>query len=129
MIAYKVVNSKRKSVLAEPGSKYCLTYKKGTTVIAPRNTLGIMCFKTKIKARIFINTMQATTWKIIKVSSGEEEASYPDFVSKSTFKNSLDLFYKISPNHRLLHKYYKGNVITTNPWPATICFNQIKVLT
>jgi len=120
MIAYKAVTPDRKSVIVELYSKYCLNYKKGKTVIAPDNTLGIMCFKTKQEVENFIEafTLHTQRWIIIKVDSGKEKSSHPKSISNNTSEYILDDFYNHSPMYNQME-----------PWKDTICFKQIKVLT
>ena len=74
MIRYKVVIRKtRESIIGmlhnrPKKSSYILKYKKGTIVTAPKNTVGILVFKTLSNAEKFMEIYSDPTYyKILKI--------------------------------------------------------------
>jgi len=96
---YKVIKGRtRMSAIINGRSKYGRLYKKGETVYAEPDTLGIMCFKTKEEAVNF--SMDLSGWnyhhtknfKVVRVKPIGKRKKI-DYISKFLTSNCLDNFY------------------------------------
>ena len=96
---YKVIKRRtRMSAIINGRSKYGRLYKKGKTIYADPNTLGIMCFKTKEEAVNFARDLSGWNYhhnknfKVVKVKPiGKGKKIH--YISKFLTTNSLDNFY------------------------------------
>lgn len=70
MIKFKVVDKNRRSCVVPQGSKFCLEYKRGKTVMALPDTIGIMVFEEYYYARTFISdNRKHDDWQILEVQA------------------------------------------------------------
>lgn len=89
---FKCTAGDRESVFTQ--GDYCLKYKKGTTVKALKNTMGIMCFDTHKNAKIFSITHGVGSVDIIRVR-GIGEGRVPTVVAKCQWSGYLNMFYSV----------------------------------
>ncbi len=91
-IVFKCTTGDRESVFTQ--GPYCLKYKKGTTVEAPKNTMGIMCFDTYKNAKSFAVTHGVGMVEIIRVK-GIGEGKVPTAIAKCQWSGYLNVFYSV----------------------------------
>lgn len=91
-VVFKCTAGDRESVFTQ--GPYCLKYKKGTTVEAPKNTMGIMCFDTYKNAQSFAITHSVGMIEIIRVK-GIGEGRVPVVIGKRQWTGYLNLFYSV----------------------------------
>ncbi len=91
-IVFKCTTGNRLSVFTQ--DSYCLQYKKGTTVEAPKNTMGIMCFDTRKHAESFAVTHGVEAFEIITVK-GVGEGKVPTAIAKCQWSGYLNAFYSV----------------------------------
>jgi len=125
-IRWKVVkNNTNKSALIDSRSPFCLTYTPGENVFAKEDTLGVMVFKTKANAEIWMGCIsmqkykQVKLIKVIPIGKGKT----PEKISSKIKTHSLRSFYND------LDKYGMGNTWSTNePLSDSICYPGVHVL-
>lgn len=116
---YKVVKKKsNKSCIVNGNSKFCLTYEKDTYVKALEKTLGIMVFKTRQDAELWMEGWRNVEdcWKIkrvIPIGRGKT----PSEISKYISSQYLRHFYK---------DYWMDERIS--PVSGTICYPGVYVV-
>ena len=116
---FKVVKSRtNKSCIVNGNSKFSLTYEKDTNVYATEGTLGIMVFKTKVDAQLWMGEWLSggTKWKIkrvIPIGRGKTPDQICEFVSTV----DLELFYE----------GYLGDA-QDDIVPGTICYPGVFVI-
>jgi len=121
MIAYKVVNPERGSIMVDKykrfgeycpeENKYYLKYPKGQIVEAVKGSLGIFCFETKESAIAWLGDKED-----ILMIEPLTEGHKPKHFQKGISEEYLDAFYE-NP------EMYFENILR-----GTICFDKIKVL-
>ena len=116
MIRWKVTNLSRESVIV-PYCRYKRKYKKGLTVHAKSNSLGLMTFKRKKDAIKFASALFKNTL-ILKIQS-IGRGRVPKGISMFVDERELDHFYSNLP-----YTHY-----CPPPPSGTICYKLIKVLT
>ena len=118
-IRYKVVNPDRTSIYAY--GKYQIKYDKGI-VVAPKNSLGMMVFKTRTRANEWASqNISSKNFKILKVR-GLTRGKSPKIVSICYRPEAIDEFWK----YRFLMKPPNG--VHHLPPTGTICYEMIEVL-
>ncbi len=123
MIRYKVVNQYNQSCIAPLG--YVLKYTPGEITTAREDTLGVMVFKRKKDAVLFIAFCIFLGGKILRVEPigrGKTPELVGKGISKRMSTQALDFFYEssLSPGFVFPHE--------TFPPPGAICYPAVKVL-
>jgi hypothetical protein len=97
---YKVIKKRtRMSAIINGNSKYARLYVKGETIYADQDTLGIMCFKTKVAAKEFISHFVRWMYngenplKIVRVKPIGKGKTIR-WLCRKVKTNELDNFYK-----------------------------------
>lgn len=126
--AYKVVTSQRNSCIFK-GTKYNIKYKKGATVRAHEQTIGIMCFQSAWRAEFFMRKNPNNpndTWRIIEVE-GFNKRRFSLMAAVNSFYSRLvdvvDNFYRLKKQK--VNMDLDSEELINN----TILFDKVKVLT
>ncbi len=115
-IRWKVIRKvDRTSCIVYSNKKYCLVYKKGTTVVAKKGTLDSMVFKRRRDAESFRGN--APNQVIIRVN-GVGKGKCPKEISSILF------------NCAELDRFYKGDLTARRKGTptGTICYKSVEVL-
>ena len=115
--AYKVVTRRRGSCIIQRGP-YRLVYKKGSTVEAVKGSIGIMCFKTRVRAEMWKH--RNPSWKILEVEGYKQRYFKWMLSSAADFFSDLPEYYKSHRRHPGWCTYLVKD---------TILFDKVKVLT
>ena len=95
---YKVVKENNRSCVVNGNSKYSLVYEKDTNVYAPEGTLGVMVFKSRQEAHLWLNAWNRVAlitnelWsikKVIPIGRGK----VPKLMTRRPISEVMDRFY------------------------------------
>ena len=114
---YKVVKKRNnKSCVMNGNSLFCLTYEKDTNVYAIEGTLGVMVFKTRTDAELWVEGWDNEDyWKIkrvLPIGRGKVPKKICSFSSSAVLKDF----------------YNNYNYANDEPVPGTICYPGVYVV-
>jgi len=124
-------------------NRYILHYPEGGIVKAIPGSMGIICSETYDDALYFIKCIQekrAGTWcsDIIKVE-GIGRGKKPMFMSRHYDEWTIDTISKrikkmgwnkaLKDPYFYVNSYVDDGIPLFKPWPGTICYDSVKVLT
>jgi hypothetical protein len=123
MIRWKVVDEERNSYACTV-SRYKRKYPVGKIITAKKGSFGLFCFKRKKDAENFINELNDSSTKIIKVEP-LSKAMIPKVIFHFDFlaRSYLDYYKNSKQISKMRWSVY--NIIPN----GTICYDKIKVLT
>lgn len=124
-MAYKIVSKNWKSFILDNVNgkqhnrpeKYILSYELNKETRCIKNSIGIMCFKSHMTARMFCNNTFENTCIILEVKGKDRK---PLSVLCNNI-SKLDFFYNIPLESKLRRRLYESDVFPHD----TICFESI----
>jgi len=124
-IKFKVVKRRtNSSCMVHKNSSFGRSYEKGTNVYADPNTLGIMVFKTRMEAEVWMQGWNKCGWdfiikRVIPIGRGK----IPERISGNIASKDLKYFYENIEN------IADDNCFETNiPIDGTICYPGVHVI-